>query len=112
MRNYWLTLGICVVLSATSCSDSVNKSRGNLQEIDVETAFKQPQELSLLDLGKDVDYIPLETVDESLIKLNSTSIMKVTEDYIFIADSRQPILCFDRKTLATEQGWDIQDWSI
>lgn len=98
MRNYWLTLGICVVLSATSCSDSVNKSRGNLQEIDVETAFKQPQELSLLDLGKDVVYIPLETVDESLIKLNSTSIMKVTEDYIFIADSRQPILCFDRKT--------------
>lgn len=98
MRNYWLTLGICAALSVTSCSESVNKGRGNLQEIDVETAFKQPQELSLLDLGKDMTYIPLETVDESLIKLNSTSIMKVTEDYIFIADSGSPILCFDRKT--------------
>ena len=68
MRNYWLTLGICVVLSATSCSDSVNKSRGNLQEIDVETAFKQPQELSLLDLGKDVVYIPLVDIIENKTK--------------------------------------------
>lgn len=98
MRNYWLTLGICAALSATGCSESVNKGKGDLQEIDVVTAFKQPQELSLLDLGKDMTYIPLETVDESLIKLNSSSIMKVTEDYIFIADSRRPILCFDRKT--------------
>ena len=97
-RNLLFTLGACAIVFVAGCTDSVNKSKGDLAEIDVETAFKQPQELSLNDLGETFTYIPLETVDESLVKLASTSNMKVTEKYIFIGDSGRPILCFDRKT--------------
>ena len=97
-RNLLLTLGIGAAWFVAGCTESVNNSKGELAVIDVETAFKQPQELSLNDLGETFTYIPLETVDESLIKLASTSNMKVTERYIFIADNGNPILCFDRKT--------------
>ena len=97
-RNLLLALGIGAAWFVTGCTESVNNSKGELAVIDVETAFKQPQELSLNDLGETFTYIPLETVDESLMKLTSTSNMKVTEDYIFIADSGSPLLCFDRKT--------------
>ena len=98
MKNGLIVYGMCAVLSVTSCSDSINKSKNGLVEMDVETAFKQSKELSLHDLGEEFTYVPLETLDESLIKLNSTSNMAVTDDYIFIADSDSPILCFDRKT--------------
>lgn len=98
MKKSLFVLGFCTALFVTSCSESVNDSKGNLQAIDVASAFKQPQGLSLLDLGKEFTYVSLETVDESLIKLNSTSNLAVTDDYIFIADSGSPILCFDRKT--------------
>lgn len=98
MKNGLIVCGICAVLSMTSCSESVNKGRNGLAEMDVEAAFKQPKELFLHDLGEEFTYVPLETLDESLIKLNSTSNMAVTDDYIFIADSGSPILCFDRKT--------------
>lgn len=98
MKKSLFILSLCATLFVTSCSENQNGGKGNLPEIDIESAFKHPQELSLLDLGKEFTYIPLETVDESLIKLNSTSGMAVTDDYIFIADSGSPILCFDRKT--------------
>lgn len=98
MKKSLFILSLCATLFVTSCSENQNGGKGNLLEIDIESAFKHPQELSLLDLGKEFTYIPLETVDESLIKLNSTSGMAVTDDYIFIADSGSPILCFDRKT--------------
>ena len=91
-------LGVCTALFVTGCSENTRQSKGEWVEIDVETAFKQPQELSLNDLGETFTYVPLETVDESLIHLNSGSNLSVTEDFIFIADMRKPILCFDRKT--------------
>ena len=85
-------LGVCTALFVTGCSENARQSKGEWVEIDVETAFKQPQELSLNDLGETFTYVPLETVDESLIHLNSGSNLSVTEDFIFIADMRKPIL--------------------
>ena len=98
MKKSLFIFSLCATLFVTSCSENQSGGKGNLSEIDVESSFKHPQELSLFDLGKEFTYIPLETIDESLIKLNSTSNLAVTDDYIFIADSGSPILCFERKT--------------
>lgn len=101
MRKEFL-IGLCGLCLygclSTGCGGGDSWSGGDLTAIDVESAINQPQELSLTDLGEQVSYIPLETTDESLVKLNSSSTLAVTDEYIYIADSKAPIICFDRKT--------------
>ena len=87
MKKSLFIFSLCATLFVTSCSENQSGGKGNLSEIDVESSFKHPQELSLFDLGKEFTYIPLETIDESLIKLNSTSNLAVTDDYIFIDEA-------------------------
>ena len=96
MKNISLSISISLLLSA--CGGGSIKNQSELAIIDVETAFQTPSELLLSDLGKELTYVPLETLDESLVKLSSQSKMIVTDQYIFVGDGQTPVLCFDRST--------------
>ena len=76
-RNIILTL-LAFILT-TSCEDEKSTRQGKMAIIDVETALQTPQELLLTDLGEKQTYVPLETLNESLVKLNSQSKMIVTD---------------------------------
>lgn len=96
MKN--ISLSISISLLITACGGGSSMHQGELATIDVETALQNPQELLLTDLGEKFTYVPLETTDESLVKLESQSGLTVTEEYIFVGESGRPFLCFDRST--------------
>ena len=96
MKKTSLLFGLSLLLSA--CGGSSTMSNGELPVIDIETAFQNPHELLLSDFGEEVTYIPLETLDESLVKLGSSSKMVVTDKYILVGENSAPLLCFDRAT--------------
>lgn len=98
MKNYTLSISLFTVLLLSACGGSNTAHQGEIPTIDVETAFQQPQELVLADFGEKMTYIPLETLDESLVKLGSSSHMVVTNEYIFVGETGAPLLCFDRST--------------
>ena len=98
MKKTFLPISLCMSLLLSACGGEKNVSQGEVPVIDVETAIQNPQELLLTDLGEKFTYIPLETTDESLMKLNSGSKMIVTDQYIFIGEDQSPILCFERAT--------------
>lgn len=98
MKKTILPLSICINLLLSACGDGSSQNHGEVATIDVETAFQNPQELSLTDLGEEMTYIPLETLDESLVKLGSSSKMTVTDEYIFVGETGTPLLAFDRIT--------------
>ena len=96
MKNISLSISISLLLTACGGGSSIHQ--GELATIDVETALQNPQELSLTDLGEKFTYVPLETTDESLVKLESQSGLTVTDEYIFVGESGRPLLRFDRST--------------
>ena len=96
MKNISLSISISLLLTACGGGSSIHQ--GELATIDVETALQNPQELLLTDLGKKLTYVPLETLDESLVKLESQSALIVTDEYIFVGEANRPLLCFDRST--------------
>ena len=98
MKKTFLLISLCMSLLLSACGGEKNISQGEVPVINVETAIQNQQELLLTDLGEKITYIPLETTEESLIKLNSGSKMIVTDQYIFIGEDQSPILCFDRST--------------
>ena len=98
MKKTFLPISLCMSLLLSACGGEKNVPQGEVPVIDVETAIQNPQELLLTDLGEKITYIPLETTDESLVKLSSGSKMIVTDQYIFIGEDLSPILCFDRGT--------------
>lgn len=98
MKKTFLPISLCMSLLLSACGGEKNVSQGEVPVIDVETAIQNPQELLLTDLGEKITYIPLETIDESLVNLRSNSKMIVTEQYIFVGDGQSPIICFDRAT--------------
>ena len=93
-----ISLSISISLLLTACGGASTMHQGEMATIDVETALQNPQELSLTDLGEKMIYVPLETLDESLVKLESQSNLIVTDEYIFVGESGRPLLCFDRFT--------------
>ena len=98
MKKTFLSISLCMSLLLSACGGEKNVPQGEVPVINVETAIQNPQELLLTDLGEKITYIPLETTDESLVKLGSGSKMIVTDQYIFIGEDLSPILCFDRGT--------------
>lgn len=94
MKKTTLYISICLLLSA--CVGGKTMNQGEIATIDVETTFQNPQELSLTDFGEKLTYIPLETLDKSLINLGSNSKLIVTDEYIFVGEIGRPLLCFDR----------------
>lgn len=98
MKKYTLSISLLTILLLSACGGSNTAHQGETPIIDVETAFQHPQELLLTDFGEKITYVPLETLDESLVKLGSQSKMVVTDEYIFVGDGQSPLLCFDRST--------------
>ena len=98
MKKTIIPISICLSLFLSACGGGNTISQSEVQIIDVETAIQNPQELSLTDLGEKMTYIPLETLDESLVKLGSSSKMTVTDQYIFVGETGAPLLAFDRAT--------------
>ena len=96
MKNISLSISISLLL--TACGGASTMHQSEMATIDVEAALQNPQELSLTDLGEKMIYVPLETLDESLVKLESQSNLIVTDEYIFVGESGRPLLCFDRFT--------------
>ena len=91
-----LISSISLLLSA--CGGGSTMNQGKLATIDIENSLQNPQELLLTDLGEKITYIPLETLDESLVKLESQSNLIVTDEYIFVGEPNRALLCFDRST--------------
>ena len=98
MKNTILSISTCISLLLSACGGGSSQNKGEVATIDVETALQNPQELLLTDLGEKLTYIPLETLDESLVKLESQSGLTVTDEYIFVGELGRPLLCFDRST--------------
>lgn len=98
MKKYTLSISLLTILLLSACGESNTAHQGEIPIIDVETAFQHPQELLLTDFGEKITYVPLETLDESLVKLGSSSHMVVTNEYIFVGETGAPLLCFDRST--------------
>ena len=84
MKKTSIIISLCSTLLLSACGEGGTARKGEIATIDVETAFQNPQELLLSDLGEKLTYIPLETLDESLVKLGSSSHMVVTDQYIFV----------------------------
>ena len=98
MKKTSIIISLCSTLLLSACGEGGTARKDEIATIDVETAFQNPQELLLSDLGEKLTYIPLETLDESLVKLGSSSHMVVTDQYIFVGEMGAPLLCFDRST--------------
>ena len=98
MKKTILSISTCISLLLSACGGGSTQTQGEVAIIDLETAFQNPQELSLTELGEKMTYVPLETTDESLVKLGSSSKMIVTDQYIFVGETGAPLLAFDRGT--------------
>ena len=98
MKKTILSISTCISLLLSACGGGSSQTQGEVAIIDLETAFQNPQELSLTELGEKMTYVPLETTDESLVKLGSSSKMIVTEQYIFVGETGAALLAFDRGT--------------
>ena len=98
MKKTFLSISTCISLLLSACGGGSSQTQGEVAIIDVETAFQNPQELSLTELGEKMTYVPLETTDESLVKLGSSSKMIMTDEYIFVGENGAPLLAFDRGT--------------
>ena len=98
MRKTKTIIGTCIGLLLTACGNNNSMNSGELPVINIEAALQSPQEMSVSDFGDKLTYVPLETLDESLVKLGSTSKMIVTDEYILVGELSAPLLCFDRAT--------------
>ena len=98
MKKTKTIIGTCIGLLLTACGDNNSMNSGELPVINIEAALQSPQEMSVSDFGDKITYVPLETLDESLVKLGSTSKMIVTDEYILVGELSAPLLCFDRAT--------------
>ena len=98
MKKTFLSISTCISLLLSACGGGSSQTQGEVAIIDVETAILNPQELSLTDLGEKITYVPLETLDESVVKLGSTSKLAMTDEYIFVGELGSPLLAFDRFT--------------
>ena len=77
-----------------ACSDT-KQEMGN-KIICLNQAFEQLGEISVEDIGSHIDYVPLETTDESLI--GDRPYIRILKDKLLVGSREQPIKMFDRKT--------------
>ena len=105
MKKPFLSISLCASLLLSACGGEKNTPQGEVPVIDVETAIQNPQELLLTDLGETLTYIPLETTDESLVKLGSGSKMTVTKQYIFIGEELSVASVKGRANTEIRQKW-------
>lgn len=97
MKKNFTPIFLCTIMLLGACKEKAPNTVENLPVIEVETAFQNPVELSLTDLGETLTYIPLETSEASITDINPMSKVVVTQAFIFIGNNQSAILCFDRK---------------
>lgn len=90
---YQLTVASCLFLAA--CNES-KTTDGRLRVIPLGTAIDARTELNASDCFKQVQYVPLETTDSSLI--GKGPYVQVIKDRILISTSQDQCLMFDKET--------------
>ena len=83
-----------LILINYACSNTKHEI-GN-KVIPLNQAFEQLEEISVEDIGRHIDYVPLETTDESLI--GDRAYIRILKDKLLVASREQPVKMFDRKT--------------
>lgn len=91
MKNIFLAASVLML-----CSCASESSQSGITTVDVASGIKEAKALATSSLFDKVEYIPLETTDESII--SSVADIRVMKDYILMSSSNQPIKLFDRKT--------------
>ena len=66
------------------------------KEMTINLGLEQLEEISVEDIGCHIDYVPLETTDESLI--GDRAYIRILKDKLLVASREQPVKMFDRKT--------------
>lgn len=92
MKKDWL-YAACFVCLTAACSGTPQSAKEGLSYIDVAGAMEKPVELKLSELGKDVQYVPLEMTDSCLIG-ESPNILLL--DKHIIVFSRKDCFVFDK----------------
>lgn len=90
---YQLTVASCLFLAA--CNES-KTTDGGLRVIPLGTAIDARTELNASDCFKQVQYVPLETTDSSLI--GKGPYVQVIKDRILVSTSQDQCLMFDKET--------------
>ena len=83
-----------MALALGACSTTLQKNEAQGQ-IDIVPAFKNPTELKVSHLGKNIHYVPLETTDSSLI--GAAWSIRLLENKILVS-CKEANLLFDRQT--------------
>lgn len=91
MKNIFLAASVLML-----CSCASESSQSGITTVDVASGIKEAKALATSSLFDKVEYIPLETTDESII--SSVADIRVMNDYILMSSSDLPIKLFDRKT--------------
>lgn len=87
---------VFIVLAAICCACSDTTQEQGAKVIPLGQAFKQPGKISVEDLGCHIDYVPLETTDESLV--GDRAYIRILKDKLLVGSREQPVKMFDRKT--------------
>ncbi|WP_106832273.1 6-bladed beta-propeller [Parabacteroides pacaensis] len=95
-----LGLSFCIsLLILVGCkSNQSGDTEGKQAVIHVEEAYQNPVQLTLSDLGDDLEYIPLETTDSSIVAISSVTTMAVSDKLIIIGARNVPLKAFDKKS--------------
>lgn len=91
MKNIFLAASVLML-----CSCAGESSQSGITTIDVASGIKDAKALTTSSLFDKVEYIPLETTDESII--SKIADIRVMDDYILMSSSGLPMKLFDRKT--------------
>lgn len=83
-----------LILINYACSNTKHEI-GN-KVIPLNQAFEQLEKISVEDIGRHIDYVPLETTDVSLI--GDRAYIRILKDKLLVASREQPVKMFDRKT--------------
>ena len=85
---------VILVVIGWACSSKKVEEKG--MTINLGQAFEQLEEISVEDIGSHIDYVPLETTDESLI--GDRAYIRILKDKLLVGSREQPVKMFDRKT--------------
>jgi len=91
MKN--ISVYFCILLLLVSCGRKEN-NQSDIPVIDIAAAMSGLSEVKLSDIAEEIEYIPLETTENSLIGTSPS--IKVLKDYILVSSRPQPLMLFDR----------------
>ncbi|WP_455628921.1 6-bladed beta-propeller [Parabacteroides chinchillae] len=92
---HYLKIFILSILLISGFTCSIHNKNG-CESINLEDALVNTKKLSVMDIGDQISYIPLETTDESLI--GKRAYVRMLKDKLFVGSFQQPIKMFDKKT--------------